>query len=258
MWQKTLGIVCAVLIGLLGAGTRASAEPDSDVLTWLPQPAPGEDALVVRRNAVMNKMAEARNNRVTIVKFDEDTETKCPTLTNLFFSAGDKLEWATPNLNLSDAAKTTVYLEGSGPEEKSADFVIQNTACRYVLTVRRYDRDEDVEKEVRVRFIPKIHRGGDFKPRPSEERDEKIGVRETVVSFVNPSEPLNFTGIAILAPTTFTVFLANAEKDLMIASVSNFLTRAYNVEIKNAKATLRISINREIYSNGQWTNAFGR
>ncbi|MDP1868252.1 MAG: hypothetical protein Q8L13_18190 [Bradyrhizobium sp.] len=258
MPQKVLGIVGAVFIGLLIDGSRASAEPDADVLSWLRQPAPGEDALVVRRNAVMNKMAEARNNRVTIVKFDDDTETKCPTLANLFFSAGGKLEWVTPNISLSDAAKTTVYLEGGGPEDKSADFVIQNTFCRYVLTVKRYERDGEVEKEVLVRHIPKIHRNEISKSRAPADRDEKIGYRETVVRFLNPSKPLDFTGIAILAPTTITVFLANTEKDLKVASESNFLTRTYKIEIKNAQAALRISINREIYSNGQWVNAFNK
>lgn len=256
MPQKTLGIICALCVALLGDGTRASAETDADVLSWLPQPAPGEDALVVRRNAVMNKMAEATNNRVTIVKFDDDIETRCPTLTSLFSSTGNRLELLTPNLSLNDAAQTTVYLEGSGPEEKSADIVVENTACRYVLTVKRYDRDGETEKDVQVRFIPKINKV--FNARPAGERDQKIGFREAVVPFVNPSKQLNFTGIAFFAPTTFTVYLANAEKDLTIASESNFLTRSYKVEIKNAQAALRISINRELYSNGQWVNAFSK
>src|SRR5476649_1430541 len=99
MSQKTLGIICAVFIALLSDGPFASAEPDPDESSWMPKPAPGEDALVVRRNAFMNKLAEARNNRVTIVKFDDDLETKCPTLTGLFFSAGNRLELLTPNLS---------------------------------------------------------------------------------------------------------------------------------------------------------------
>ena len=256
MSKRTLGIVCAIFIGLLSDGTRASAEPEADVLSWLPQPAPGEDAVVVRRNAVMNKMAEARNNRVTIVKFDDDIETKCPILTTLFFAAGNKLEWVTPNFNLNDAARTTVYFEGSGPEEKSVDFVIENAACRYVLTVKRYDRDGDSEKEVPVKYIPKISRGWVFKSFP--ENHQKIGLAEDVVTFISPSKELNFTGITFFAPTTFTVFLANVEKDQTLASESNLLTRTYKVEIKNAQAALRISINREIYSNGQWVNAFNK
>jgi hypothetical protein len=126
-----------------------------------------------------------------------------------------------------------------------------------VLTVRRYDRDEEAEKEVQVRYISKINKGV-FKPRPAGDRDEKIGFRETVIPFLNPSKLLNFTGIAFFAPTTFTICLANAEKDLTIASESNFLTHTYKVEIKNAQAALRISIHRELYSNGQWVNAFGK
>jgi hypothetical protein len=257
MGQKTL-VICALFIALLSDSMRASAEPDPDALSWLPQPVPGEDALVVRRNAILNKWVEITNNRVTIVKFDDDLEIKCPTLTSLFFTTGKRLELLTPNLSFYDAAQTTVYLEGSGPEGSSADVVVQNTACRYVLTVKRYDRDGEAEKEVQVRYIPKINRDGVSKPRPAGERDEKIGFRETVVSFVNPSKPLNFTGIAYFAPTTFTVFLANAEKDLTVASESNFITHTYKVEIKNAAAALRISINKELYSNGQWVNAFGK
>lgn len=256
MPQKTLGVICAVFIALLS--TQSSAESDADVLSWLPQPAPGEDVLVVNRNAIMNKWAEHRNNRVTIVKFDDDIETRCPILTSLFFSAGNRLELLTPNFSLGDAAQTTVYVEGNGPEGKSADFVVQNTACRYVLTVKRYDRDGEVEKEVQARDLPKINKDPMFKARPAGDRDQKIGFRETVVPFVNPARQLNFTGIAFFAPTTFTVFLANAEKDLAVASQSNFLTHTYNVEIKNAAAVLRISINKELYSNGQWANAFGK
>jgi hypothetical protein len=257
MSQGTLGIICAIFIALLSDGARA-AEPDVDGPSWMPQPAPGEDALVVRRNAFMNKMAEVRNNRVTIVKFDDDVGSKCPTLTSLFFSAGNRLELLTPNLSLGDAAQTTVYLEGGGPDRSSADFVVQNTACKYVLTVKRYDRDEDAEKEVQARDLPIIHKGGVFKPRPADDRDEKIGFRESTVLFDNPSKLLNFTGIAFFAPTTFTVYLANAENDLTIASESNFLTHTYKVEIKNAHAALRISINKELYSNGEWVNAFGK
>jgi hypothetical protein len=93
---------------------------------------PGEDLLVVRRNAVMNKLAEVTNNRVTIVKFDDDLETKCPTLTSLFFSTGNRIELLTPNFSLHDAAGTVVFLEGDGAEGTDADFVVENTACRYV------------------------------------------------------------------------------------------------------------------------------
>jgi hypothetical protein len=254
--QKPLGIICAILIAVLNDGTRALAESDTDGLSWLPQPAPGEDALVVRRNAIMNKLVEVTNNRVTIVKFDDDVETKCPILTSLFFSTDKRLELLTPNFSLDDATQTTIYVEGNGPEGKSADVVVQNTACRYVLTVKRYDRDGDVEKEVQARDIPKINRS--FKAPLAGDRDQKIGFRETVVPLENPLKPLNFTGIAYFAPTTFTVFLANAEKDLAIASESNFLTHTYKVEIKNAEATLRISIDKEFYSNGQWVNAFSK
>lgn len=78
----------------------------------MPLPAPGEDAVVVRRNAVMNKMAEARNNRVTIVKFDDDIEAKCPTLTNLFFAAGNKLEWVTPSRLPFGFRSIEIYFNG--------------------------------------------------------------------------------------------------------------------------------------------------
>jgi hypothetical protein len=256
MSQKTLGIIFALFIAPLSDGTRAWAEPDPDVLSWLPQPGPGEDALVVRRNALMNKMAEARNNRVTIVKFDDDLETKCPTLTSLFFSAANRLELLTPNLSLRDAAGTVVYSEGSGAERSVADLVVENTACRYVLTVRRYDRDGDVEKEVQARDLPKINKDWVFKAPPVGYRDEKIGFGESTVLFDKPAKPLNFTGIAFFAPTTFTVYLASVEKELTIASESNFFTHTYKVEIKNPEAALRISINKELYSNGQWVNAF--
>jgi hypothetical protein len=258
MLRETLGILGAMLIVLLSDGTRASADTDVDVLSWLPQPAPGEDALVVRRNAVMNKLAEAMNNRVTIVKFDDDLETKCPILTNLFFSAGNRLEFLTPNLSLRDAAGTVVYSEGGGPVGSNADFVVENKACRYVLTVKRYDRDGDVENEVQARDLPKINKDWVFKATPAVERDQKIGFSESMIRFDGPSKPLNFTGTAFFAPTTFTVFLATVEKDLTIASKSNFLTHTYNVEIKNAEAALRISINKELYSNGRWVNAFNK
>jgi hypothetical protein len=279
MSQKTLGIICALFVALLSDSMRASAEPDADVRPWQIEPARGEDLLVVRRNAVLLKMAEAWNNRVTIVKFDDDIETKCPTLTSLFFSAGNWLELLTPNFSLYDAAGTTIYSERNSAEGKSADFVVQNAACRYLLTVKRYDRDGEVEKEVQVRQRRpsplKIERPAS---RAVESQnipgiksqvdrihidpgllagDEKIGFTETTMPFDNPSKPLNFTGIAFFAPTTFTVYLANVEKDLTIASESNFLTHTYKVEIKSAQAALRISINRELYSNGQWVNAFG-
>jgi hypothetical protein len=255
--QKTLGIICALSIALLSDGMRAWAEPDPDAPPWMPEPGPGEDALVVRRNAFMNKMMEVRNNRVTIVKFDDDLETKCPTLTSLFFSAGNRLELLTPNFSLRDAAGTVVYSEGNGAEGSSADFVVENTACRYVLTVKRYDRDGEAEKEVQVRG-PKINKDWVFKAPPAGHRDEKIGFGESTMLFDKPSKPLNFTGTAFFAPTTFTVFLASVEKDLTIASESNFLTHTYKVEIKNAAAALRISINKELYSNGQWVNAYGK
>lgn len=257
MSQKALGIICAIVVALLSDGTRA-AEPDADGPSWMPQPAPGEDALVVRRNAFMNKMAEVKNNRVTIVKFDDDIETRCPTLTSLFFSAGNRLELLTPNLSLLDRAGTVIYSEGSGPKGSHATFVVENTACRYVLTVKRYDRDGDVEKEVQPRDLPKINKDWEFKAPPVGDRDQKIGFSESAVRFDSPSKPLNFTGTAFFAPTTFTVFLANVEKDLTIASESNFLTHTYKVEIKSATAALRISISRELYRDGQWVNAFSR
>jgi hypothetical protein len=255
MPQRMLGIICAVFIALLGDGARA-AEPDADGPSWMPQPAPGEDALVVRRNAFMNKMAEIANERVTIVKFDDDIETGCPILTSLFFSNAKNIELLTPWFSLSDAARTVVYSEGRGPEGSNAVFVVGNDACRYVLTVKRYDRDGDVEKEVQARDLPKIYRS--FEARPVEGRDQKIGFREVRVPLINPLNPLNFTGIAFFAPTTFTVCLANADKDLTLASESNSLTNTYKVEIKNGDAVLRISISREIYTSGLWVNVLGR
>jgi hypothetical protein len=258
MARKTLVIICALFIALLSDGTRVSAEPDADVLSWLPDPAPGEDALVVRRNAILNKWVEVTNGRVTIVKFDDDLETKCPTLTSLFFSTGNRLEFLTPKFSLLDAAGTVFYLEGGGPEGSRADVVVENTACRYVLTVKRYDRDGEAEKEVQAKDLPRINKDRVFKAPPAGHRDEKIGFSESVVLFDHPSKLLNFTGTAFFAPTTFTVFLANAEKDLTVASESNLLTHTYKVEIKNAQAALRISIAKELYSNGQWVNAYNK
>jgi hypothetical protein len=113
MSQKALGIICAIFIALLSDGTRSSAEPEGEALSWLPQPAPGEDASVVTRNAIMNKWLELTNKRMTTVKFDDDVETGCPTLTSLFFSTGNWLELLTPNFSLGDAAQTTVYVEGN-------------------------------------------------------------------------------------------------------------------------------------------------
>jgi len=127
-----------------------------------------------------------------------------------------------------------------------------------VLTVKRYDQDGVAEKEVQARNLPRIDKDWVFKARPAEDRDDKIGLSHSTVPFDNPSKPLNFTGIAFFVPTTFTVYLANAEKDLTIASESNFLTHTYQVEIKNAQAALRISINKELYSNGQWVNAYSK
>jgi hypothetical protein len=257
MVQRTLVFICALFIALLSDGTRSSAEPDADVLSWLPDPAPGEDSLVVRRNAIMNKWVEVTKGRMTIVKFDDDLETRCPTLASLFFSTDNRLELLTPRFSLLDAAGTVLYLEGGGREGNRADFVVENTACRYVLTVKRYDRDGEAEKEVEAKDLPKINKDWKFKAPPAGNRDEKIGFSESVVMFDHP-KPLDFTGTAFFAPTTFTVFLANAEKDLTIASESNFLTHTYKVEIKNAQAALRISIAKELYSNGQWVNAYSR
>ena len=149
-----------------------------------------------------------------------------------------------------------------------------------MLTVTRYDRDGEVEKEVQVRrrSSPPLKieppEGGAVEPQKIEGIEmqgdkihidparlaghEKIGFSESSVPFDNPSKSMNFAGIAFFAPTTFTVYLANAEKDLTIASESNFLTHAYKVEIKNAQAALRISINKELYSNGRWVNAYGK
>lgn len=256
MSQKTFVLLCALFIGLSIGSMRVAAEPDADVLSWLPDPAPGEDALVVRRNAIMNRLAEVTNERVTIVKFDSDVDTRCPTLTSLFFSTRSILELLTPHFSLGGAVETNVYMGGTGPEEKSADLVVQNSTCRYVLTVKRYDRDGETETEVQAKYRPQADARW-ISPRPNE-KDEKIGLAKSIVQFVDSPNHLNFTGIAFFAPTTFTVYLANAEKDLLIASESNSLTRAYNVEIKNAKAALRISINREFYSNGRWVNAFRR
>ena len=255
MPQKMFGIICAVFIALLSDGMRA-AEPVADGLSWMPQPAPGEDAVVVRRNAFMNKLVEVSNERVTIVKFDDDVETGCPILTSLFIANSKKIELLTPRFSLADAVQMTVYSEGRGPDGNSAVFVVGNEACRYVLTVKRYDRDGDAQKEVQAKDLSKI--SGSFKARPAKDRDQKIGFAEAIVPLINPANPLNFTGIAYFAPTSFTVYLANADKDLTIASESNSLTNSYKVEIKNANAGLRISIGREIYSSGLWVNVLGK
>jgi hypothetical protein len=258
MSRKALGLICAALFAVLSDAMMVSAGSDPDAPPWMPDPGPGEDALVVRRNAFMNKLAEAENKRVTIVKFDDNLETKCPTLTSLLFSTGNRLELSTPNFSLHGTAGTYVYSQGNGSD--SAEFVIRNAACRYVLTVNRYDRDGDVEKEVRARDLAKIDQGWTFLDTAGlkGDRNDWIGLNEAIVPFDNPANPLNFTGIAFFAPTTFTVFLANTEKDLTIGSESNFLNHTYKVEIKNAQATLRISINKELYSNGQWVNAYGK
>jgi hypothetical protein len=250
-------VISAIFIALVGCGTQALAEPDADVLSWVPQPGPGEDALVVGRNAILNKLVEVTNERVTIVKFDDDVETGCPILTSLFFSTGKIIELLIPRHSLHDAAQTTVYAEGDGADGGNAGFVIGNASCRYVLTVKRYDRDGDVEKEVQSKGIQKVNK--DFRaPSAVQTNDQKIGFSHAVIPLINPSKLLDFTGIASFAPTTFMVYLANADKDIAISSESNFLTRAYKLEIKNAQAALRISINREFYSKGQWVNAFGK
>lgn len=117
--------------------------------------------------------------------------------------------------------------------------------------------EQGEEKIVRIGDIPGVERRR-FELRPVKDGDEKFGFDEVVIPFVNPSQSLNFAGIAVFAPTTFTINLANVEKDISISSESNFLTHTYTVEIKNPQAPLRISINKELYSNGQWVNAYAK
>jgi hypothetical protein len=278
---KIAAILRTSLAVLLVASVRASAQADSAIPFWQVEPRPGEDLLVVRRNAALLAMATARNNRVTIVKFDDDLENKCPTLTSLFYAAGDRVELLTPNFSIRDSAGTTTVQRKSN--SIGDGFVVQNSTCRYLLTVRRYDRDGEVEKDLQIRRTPPplppikveqqeglpanspinpVIRTPEYKVKSDpidlsgNSRDEKIGFEETHVRFEKPSYPLNFTGIAFFAPTTLTVYLANAERDLTIASESNFLTHDYKIEIKNPKAVLRIAVDKEFYSNGQWKNAY--
>lgn len=257
MSYKTLAIVCALFIAPLGGGgIRSLVQPEADGLSGMPKPAPGEDPEFVRRNFLWNLFAEHSGGRVTTVKFGEGRETKCPMLSSLFFSGGRRLEWLTPNFSLEDL---TMYVEGTDPEGTSADLVVGNAACRYVLTVRRFEREDGEEKAVRVKDLPKVEKNLKyFKPPPAKDQDDKGGFREERIPFVDSSKPLDFTGMAFFAPMTLTVYLANAANDLEIASESNFLTHTYKVEIKNAQAALRISINKEFYSNGQWVNAYDK
>lgn len=251
MLSKLLGVVCTLSVALWSGGAL-SAEPEVDMESWLPKLKPGEDALVANRNILLNKMVERFDERVTIVKFDNDLETKCPTITSLFFSTGHRLKWLTPNSSLYDV---NLYVNAGGADETSADVIVQNATCRYVLTVKRYEGREGDEKVVPVKNIPKID-GELFKPRPMKDRGDKGWFNEAVVPFADPSKPVNFTGIAFFSPATLTIYLANADKDLKISSESNFLAHSYTVEIKNPRAVLRISINKELYSNGHWTNAY--
>lgn len=253
MSRKALGITCAFLVVLFGGNAQAS-ESETDWLSGMPKPADGEDPAVVSKNYFRNLWAEHTNEgRETTVKFDDDLEARCPLLTSLFFSTGHRLKFLTPNFSLDDAI---VYAAGSAPDGTSADVIVQNASCRYVLAVKRFEREDQEEKVVPVKYIPTVPRV--FKPRPDNIRDDKRGLGEQGVSFVSPSKRIDFTGIAFFATTTFTIYLANADKDLKIASESDFLTHTYKVEIKNAQAALRILINKEFYSNGQWVNAYGK
>jgi hypothetical protein len=278
---KIATILCTSLAVLLVASVRASAQADLAIPFWQVEPRPGEDLLVVRRNAALLAMATARNNRVTIVKFDDDLENKCPTLTSLFYATGDRVELLTPNFSIRDSAGTTTVQRKSN--SIGDGFVVQNSTCRYLLTVRRYDRDGEVEKDLQIRRTPPplppikveqqeglpanslidpIIRTPEYKVKSDpidvsgNSRDEKIGFEETHVRFEKPSHLLNFTGIVFFAPTTLTVYLASVERDLTIASESNFLTHDYKIEIKNPNAVLRIAVDKEFYSNGQWKNAY--
>src|SRR5438046_10661842 len=107
MSNNRLGMSCVVLIVLLGGGIRALAEFDGGIPPWEVEPRSGEDRLVVRRNAFLNEMAKGRNGRVTIVKFDDDSENRCPILTSLLFSAGGRREWLTPEFNLEHSSPPT-------------------------------------------------------------------------------------------------------------------------------------------------------
>jgi hypothetical protein len=249
--KKVLAIIFALLIVPFGNDLHSQ---ESDTSWWLPKLKSGEDALVANRNAVLNKMAEHFDKRLTIVKFDDDLETKCPVLTSLFSSTGSRLSWLTPNYSLYDAR---AYVDGRGADKASASLVVENADCRYVLTVRRYEREEGEEKIVSVGEIPEVGRER-FVPRSVKAGDEKFGFDEVAMRYANSSHALNFTGLAFFAPTTFTINLANVEKDISISSESNFLSHSYTVEIKNPQAALRISIRKELYSNGQWANAYAK
>ncbi len=134
MSRKTIAIICAFLVALCSGRGQAS-EPETDGLFGAPKPASGEDAAIVRKNYSRNLWAEYTNGaRETTVKFDDDLEANCPVLTSLFFSTGHRLKWLTPNFSLDDAI---VYVAGGDPAGNSAEIVVQNASCRYVLAVKR-------------------------------------------------------------------------------------------------------------------------
>lgn len=277
MVRLTLYIACGLMIPLIFGSDARTAEQPTELPNWDIGAAPGEDLLVVRRNEVLGKFAKARNNRVTIVKFEDGTNIRCPTITSLLFSSGPTLEMFTPNFSLYEGDGVAIYPEGDlGANRRSV--VVQNSQCRYVLDVKRFARDSEgklvevqlkrgapppqqieppAEKSAEHHDVPGLKRQGDRLHLNLREMDRQlVGFTETITNFELPAHNIDFTGAAYFGPTSFGIYLANAPRDLTLTSESNHLTHTYEINIGNAEAAVRIAIGKEIHSNGSWIGAW--
>jgi hypothetical protein len=222
---------------------------------------------------MMEAIAEASGDRLSVLRFEEQPEALCPEVSSLVSLSGPRLVILTPNASL----RKTSFFMNRDVANKEAKITYQNENCRYVITARRFgvvdgrevqrdfpeqtapapvklparlqallDRRQSEVSQTESPSIPGIRvEGRRIAVNPTSLDPNSVGYTKVIVSFADTANDLAFNGLLFFGPNSATIFLANAPTDLAVNTTKSDNSTNSELSLSNAQSRISLTFARE-------------
>jgi hypothetical protein len=239
----------------------SSASPSSDTMSF------GET------------LAKDKNNRQKSVSFGDQYNLPCPRLTALMYVSGVDIGFVMPNFSLAG-----IVLESDeGVDAEAIGYRFFSSNCRLSISAKKFALRNAIESEVPLnhedplaKILEQRRKTGQSKStRESSGSDshqsgivkaERNGINLSTKAidqdgggttelhrrFASSEPAIGFSGMVWFGPKNFSIYIGNAPKDLTVESHKNTLAGAYELDIRNMVARIRLLIRKDVRVGDTW------
>jgi len=227
---------------------------------------------------MMEAVYASTGNRHKRISIDDAHDVNCPQAASLIYTTdAENFRIATPHFSLESLTN-----DRESHHSNARDFSFRTGDCRYIVTVKRFEKDGPGERETPLRryddriadeLVPSLKDLGEratTSPLPEVEVEgnkiimslgrvhpNKSGMSHMAARFDGRERDADFSGLLTMSRRSVTLFLVRMPADARLELKKNRDIKAYEIDISLSKVRWHLALIKEVDLNGSWTKVFG-